>query len=172
MINDTGTMTGGGGRPRGGRMCLGSAAPRPADTRAAAAELAAAEKQEAASLQASACHAGLNLRLSQTVLCICTTLKEALARSMALVCRGKYACDENPRQWPCQNRRWRRRGSAQTRRAPQRQLRRRRWRRWRWASPRRAWRRRRSAPRPPTWPRASASCRPQRRCRPAPFCHL
>ena len=53
MINDTGTMTGGGGKPRGGRMCLGNAAPRPANTRASAAELAAAEQREAASLQVS-----------------------------------------------------------------------------------------------------------------------
>lgn len=28
MINESGTMTGGGGRPRGGRICLGKVAPR------------------------------------------------------------------------------------------------------------------------------------------------
>lgn len=51
MINETGTMTGGGGRPRGGRICLGSAAPRAADTREAAAELAAAEQELSAGTQ-------------------------------------------------------------------------------------------------------------------------
>lgn len=51
MINDSGTMTGGGGKPRGGRMRLGSGAPKPVDKRAAAAELEAAEKQEHASAQ-------------------------------------------------------------------------------------------------------------------------
>ena len=51
MINDSGTMTGGGGKPRGGRMRLGSGAPRPVDKRAAAAELEASEKQEHASAQ-------------------------------------------------------------------------------------------------------------------------
>lgn len=45
MINESGTMTGGGGRPRAGRMCLGSAAPRRTDDKASAAELAAAEKE-------------------------------------------------------------------------------------------------------------------------------
>ncbi|BDA46592.1 Structural maintenance of chromosomes protein 4 [Coccomyxa sp. Obi] len=52
IINDSGTMTGGGGKACGGRMCLGSGAPKPLDTAAAAAELAAAEKQEGASLKA------------------------------------------------------------------------------------------------------------------------
>lgn len=43
---ETGTMSGGGGRPRGGLMKLGNAAPRvaAADAQAAAKELAAAEK--------------------------------------------------------------------------------------------------------------------------------
>lgn len=54
MVNDSGTMTGGGGKPRGGRMRLGSAAPKQAsDARSQAADLAAAEKQEAANLQVS-----------------------------------------------------------------------------------------------------------------------
>ena len=39
MINESGTMSGGGGRPRGGRMCLGSQAPRAVDASTAAAEL-------------------------------------------------------------------------------------------------------------------------------------
>lgn len=52
MINESGTMTGGGGKPRGGRMCLGSAAPKAADPRAAAAELQAAEEELAASQDA------------------------------------------------------------------------------------------------------------------------
>lgn len=51
MINDSGTMTGGGGKPRGGRMRLGSGAPKPVDQRAAEAELETAEKQEHASAQ-------------------------------------------------------------------------------------------------------------------------
>lgn len=46
LITEAGTMSGGGSKPRGGRMCLGSVAPRkPADASAAAAELAAAEAQ-------------------------------------------------------------------------------------------------------------------------------
>jgi len=51
MINESGTMTGGGGKPRGGRMCLGSAAPRPLDTREVAAALAAAEQELTAGTQ-------------------------------------------------------------------------------------------------------------------------
>ena len=51
MINETGTMTGGGGKPRGGKICLGSAAPRALDTREAAAELATAEGELAAGTQ-------------------------------------------------------------------------------------------------------------------------
>ena len=51
MINDSGTMTGGGGKPRGGRLRLGSGAPKPVDQRAAAAELGTAEKQEHASAE-------------------------------------------------------------------------------------------------------------------------
>lgn len=53
MINETGTMTGGGGKPRGGRMCLGSAAPRALDTREAAAELASAERELSAGTEVS-----------------------------------------------------------------------------------------------------------------------
>ena len=57
MINDSGTMTGGGGKPRGGRLRLGSGAPKPVDQRAAAAELDTAEKQEQASAEVTApCH--------------------------------------------------------------------------------------------------------------------
>jgi structural maintenance of chromosome 4 len=52
MINESGTMTGGGGKPRGGRMCIGSQAPRSVDSRAAAAELAAAEQELAVSQEA------------------------------------------------------------------------------------------------------------------------
>ena len=60
LINESGTMTGGGGRPRAGRMCLGSAAPRrQGDDREDASELAAAEKQLAADLKVNgACCAG------------------------------------------------------------------------------------------------------------------
>ncbi|PSC72157.1 structural maintenance of chromosomes 4 [Micractinium conductrix] len=52
MINESGTMTGGGGKPRGGRMLLGSAAPRAVDGRAAAAELQTAEAELNASQEA------------------------------------------------------------------------------------------------------------------------
>ena len=52
MINESGTMTGGGGKPRGGRMCIGSQAPRGVDSRAAAQELAAAEQELLASQEA------------------------------------------------------------------------------------------------------------------------
>ena len=45
MINESGTMTGGGGRARGGRICVGTAAPQSLDTREAAAELARAEAE-------------------------------------------------------------------------------------------------------------------------------
>jgi structural maintenance of chromosome 4 len=45
MINESGTMTGGGGKPRGGRMCIGSQAPKSVDARAAAQELQAAEQE-------------------------------------------------------------------------------------------------------------------------------
>jgi structural maintenance of chromosome 4 len=38
-------MSGGGGKPRGGRICLGNAAPRSVDTKAASKELEAAEAQ-------------------------------------------------------------------------------------------------------------------------------
>lgn len=55
MINETGTMTGGGGKTRGGKICLGSAAPRALDTREAAAELAVAEGELAASTQVRLC---------------------------------------------------------------------------------------------------------------------
>ena len=45
MINESGTMSGGGGKPRGGRMCLGNAAPKTAvDAKQAAEELQAAEQ--------------------------------------------------------------------------------------------------------------------------------
>lgn len=53
MINESGTMSGGGGKPRGGRMCLGTAAPKTLDTRAAAAELQAAEEELGTSTEAS-----------------------------------------------------------------------------------------------------------------------
>ncbi|GAB4818756.1 hypothetical protein N2152v2_005802 [Parachlorella kessleri] len=52
MINESGTMSGGGGKPRGGRMCVGQAAPKNVDARAAAAELQAAEQDLEGSVQA------------------------------------------------------------------------------------------------------------------------
>lgn len=39
MINESGTMTGGGGKPRGDRMLIGNGAPKSVDPRAAQAEL-------------------------------------------------------------------------------------------------------------------------------------
>ena len=45
MINESGTMSGGGGKPRGGRMCLGKAALCSMDTHTATAELRAAEQE-------------------------------------------------------------------------------------------------------------------------------
>lgn len=49
MINENGTMSGGGAKPRGGRMRLGNAAPKVVDAREAAAEMkdAAAELEQA-----------------------------------------------------------------------------------------------------------------------------
>ena len=52
MINESGTMSGGGGKPRGGRMCLGTASPRSIDTQAADAELQVAEQELSNSAQA------------------------------------------------------------------------------------------------------------------------
>lgn len=46
-------MTGGGGKPRGGRMALGGAAPRPVDTKAAAAQLAREELNLASTQEVS-----------------------------------------------------------------------------------------------------------------------
>ena len=51
MINESGTMSGGGGKPRGGRMCLGKEARRVVDTSTAVAELRAAEQQLSTSTQ-------------------------------------------------------------------------------------------------------------------------
>lgn len=56
IINETGTMTGGGGRPRGGRMCLGNGAPKVVDVKEAAAELARAEKQAQANEKVDVIH--------------------------------------------------------------------------------------------------------------------
>jgi structural maintenance of chromosome 4 len=58
MINESGTMSGGGGKPRGGRMCIGQAAPRNVDARAAAAELQAAENELGANMQVGGHGAG------------------------------------------------------------------------------------------------------------------
>lgn len=60
MINESGTMSGGGGKPRGGRMCLGTAAPKSLDTRAAAAELQAAEQE--LSISTEVCLTRVDLR--------------------------------------------------------------------------------------------------------------
>lgn len=58
MINESGTMSGGGGKPRGGRMCIGQAAPKQVDARAAQAELQAAEQELAASQEVGLGRAG------------------------------------------------------------------------------------------------------------------
>lgn len=59
MINESGTMTGGGGKPRGGRMCLGKAPPKVVDSREAAADLQSAEQEleQAAAALGEARHA-------------------------------------------------------------------------------------------------------------------
>ena len=51
MINESGTISGGGGKPRGGRMCLGKSAARLVDTGTAKVELEAAEADLAACSQ-------------------------------------------------------------------------------------------------------------------------
>ena len=51
MMNESGTMTGGGHKPKGGRLCLGSARPRAVDAKAAATELARATQQMEAGQQ-------------------------------------------------------------------------------------------------------------------------
>ena len=56
MINESGTMSGGGGKPRGGRMCLGKEARRVVDTTTAQADLQAAEQQLADSSQVCSLH--------------------------------------------------------------------------------------------------------------------
>jgi structural maintenance of chromosome 4 len=71
MINETGTMSGGGGKPRGGKMCLGSGAPKPVDARAAAVELEIAEvelekvQQKLATARATASEATANLKSAE-----------------------------------------------------------------------------------------------------------
>ena len=59
MINESGTMSGGGGKPRGGRMCLGKAALCSLDTQAVAAELQAAEQELDSGTQVHQCLMGL-----------------------------------------------------------------------------------------------------------------
>ena len=51
MINESGTMSGGGGKPKGGRMCLGKAALCSMDTQTATAELRVAEQELESSAQ-------------------------------------------------------------------------------------------------------------------------
>ena len=51
MMNESGTMSGGGQKPKGGKLCLGSARPRAVDAATAAAELAQATKEMTASQQ-------------------------------------------------------------------------------------------------------------------------
>eukprot|EP00884_Botryococcus_braunii_P019465 jgi/Botrbrau1/6201/Bobra.0344s0041.1 len=53
MINESGTMTGGGGKPRGGRICLGNAPPKAVDTKTAQMELAQAETELKTSVQSA-----------------------------------------------------------------------------------------------------------------------
>ena len=52
MINENGTMSGGGAKPRGGRLRLGNSAPKTTDGKEAVADLQAAEKQLEAALAA------------------------------------------------------------------------------------------------------------------------
>ena len=53
MINETGTMTGGGGKPKGGRMLVGNAAPRSLCPKEANDELIVCEEEFTASRQVS-----------------------------------------------------------------------------------------------------------------------
>ncbi len=59
LIAESGTMSGGGGRPSRGRIQLGSSAPRGnVDAKAAAAELKQAEQQMEAANQVGGCSKG------------------------------------------------------------------------------------------------------------------
>lgn len=55
MINETGTMTGGGGKPKGGRMLVGNAAPRALNPKEATEELQVCEEEFTASRQVAYC---------------------------------------------------------------------------------------------------------------------
>lgn len=57
MINESGTMTGGGGKPRGGRICLGKAAPKTVDGAELEAALAADEQTLGQQLEVGHCSA-------------------------------------------------------------------------------------------------------------------
>ena len=70
MINESGTMSGGGGKPRGGRMCLGKEARRVIDTSTAQAELQAAEQQLTDSSQVSS----LDVQFSALAQTDCSTV--------------------------------------------------------------------------------------------------
>jgi len=89
MINESGTMTGGGGKPRGGRMCLGSAAPRPLDTREAAAALCQPLRRCASCTlsEEAVCLDNLHVRLQRIPACQArgkTGLKAAQIRETCL----------------------------------------------------------------------------------------
>lgn len=66
MINENGTMSGGGSQPRGGRLRLGNAAPKVADASEAAAELRDAEKElESAAIALKQARAALSEAIAE-----------------------------------------------------------------------------------------------------------
>lgn len=58
-MSESGTMTGGGAKPKGGRMCVGTAAPRAQDSKEAAAELKKVEQELATASQVHASASGM-----------------------------------------------------------------------------------------------------------------
>ena len=154
MINDSGTMTGGGGKPRGGRLRLGSGAPRPGDQRAAAAELDTAEKQEHASaevpLLSHICHCPCTVGCTQSAepntcesACVTSAESKHFIFQSRLFTFADCLSFHSASFQSC--RRWQRRESGRRARPRQLQRPRRSWRACRWPSPKRAWRPRRSA---------------------------
>lgn len=72
MINETGTMTGGGGKPKGGRMCIGNAAPKARSQTETSEELVTFEEEFQTSKQVWSFMAAARLSLYGTkVLKVC-----------------------------------------------------------------------------------------------------
>ncbi len=86
MINESGTMSGGGGKPRGGRMCLGKAALASVDTQAAAAELQAAEQELEHGAQVQcACQQGVFLAPDPVCFACCCLVPQAFGQYLIAV---------------------------------------------------------------------------------------